>query len=283
MKKTDEIKYIQISSLNFQDKFFDSLKNDYFEFEDWLARKSDKYAYVVFNESQELTAFLLLQEEDGEEIGIVPELTGKRLKISTFKIDESNHSGTSLGKRFLSIALREFAVKSELEKIYVTIFEQKQPTLVRLLNKYGFENIGTKNNVEQVFSKNRIVKEDVYKDYPFIVELKNQRKYLLSIFPKYHNKMFSESEVKTETAQSKSSVYNNIEKVYLSGSSDAKKLKVGDIIIPYRTGDGLGPAYYRSVVSAITTVAEVKNILEFKTERILLIMFVKILFLRTMN
>ena len=45
---------------------------------------------------------------------------------------------------------------------------------------------------------------------------------------------------------------------------DVDQLKKGDIILIYRTNDGLGYANYRSVITSVCTVYEVKSFLDFK-------------------
>ena len=51
------IEYKKFSSINIDDPFFDSLKEDYLGFEDWFKRKADKYAYVLYGEDNLLQGF----------------------------------------------------------------------------------------------------------------------------------------------------------------------------------------------------------------------------------
>ena len=88
---------------------------------------------------------------------------------------------------------------------------------------------------------------------------------MLSILPKYHIDMFGDVNLRSEWGipVEDSRSLNEIEKVYLSGSLNARQLVSGDRLVIYRTGDGKGPAEYRSVVSSICTVSRVRHISEF--------------------
>lgn len=260
MKKDDIIKKVKFSELDIEDEFFQSLKDDYEGFESWFHSKKNENALVVFNQDHRLTAFMYLKKEDGIEGGVYPELSGKRIKIGTFKISDY-HKGSSLGKRFLAHALRIFVEYHDFEKIYVTAFDVKQRQLVTLLKKYGFSEFGKKND-ETVYVKSRKVTSNAYESYPFVDE-RDKCKYLLSIYPTYHNKMFSESDIKNRDYYDNVASYNNIEKTYLSASPNASALKYGDILISYRTAENNKSAKYSSVVSAINVVVDVKNIYNF--------------------
>ena len=111
----------KIGSLDFSSSFFDSLRDSYKGFDQWLNKKSEDDAYVCFLQD-ELKAFLYLKKEDETEVysDITP-IFGpkKRLKIGTFKV---SMNGLKLGERFLKIAL-ENAIRLKVEEIYVTIFD----------------------------------------------------------------------------------------------------------------------------------------------------------------
>ena len=50
--------------IDLSDPFFDSLKADYDQFEDWFSRKSEEYAFVQYNEQGKLTGFLYFKIEE---------------------------------------------------------------------------------------------------------------------------------------------------------------------------------------------------------------------------
>lgn len=89
----------KFEEINLADQFFDSLKSDYKEFEEWFARKSDDFAYIHEKEDGAINGFLYLKIENEAVTDIDPALPpAKRVKVGTFKIDAH---GTKLGERFI--------------------------------------------------------------------------------------------------------------------------------------------------------------------------------------
>jgi hypothetical protein len=131
------------------------------------------------------------------------------------------------------------------------------------LQKYGFKK-ETESDGEDVMLKTlNDPTDNVLMSYPQM-KAKGKTKYLLAIYPSYHTKMFPDSILNNEKKDAYNllkdvSYTNSIHKIYLSFMPETKKLKYGDIIVIYRTNDGLGPAYYRSVVTSICQVEEVKT------------------------
>ncbi|HEY5563721.1 MAG TPA: hypothetical protein VIK72_18530 [Clostridiaceae bacterium] len=74
-------------------------------------------------------------------------------------------------------------------------------------------------------------------DYPK-VDIRKSKKFMLSIFPKFHTRMFPNSQLKTEKEHiiEDSSFTKSIEKIYLSGANLSTYGK-GDIVVIYRTAD----------------------------------------------
>ena len=260
----DVIQKVKFSSLDLSEEFFDSLKQDYPEFEDWFLRKSNEVAYVIFNDSGNLDGFLYLKEEDDADSSIEPNLKPeKRLKIGTFKI---NAHGTVLGHRFLGIILRKM-VQSEIGFTYVTLFE-KQEGLIKLFEKFGFSQWGVKENGELVYFKDNSVHSDLYKDFPKINLNSNSKNYLLSIYPKFHTLLFPDSRLITERSHviEDLSFTNTTEKIYLTGISQVADISTGDLIVIYRTKEENVTAEYSSVATSICSVLEVKNISDFGSQ-----------------
>ena len=257
----DVIRKEKIGNLNFRDPFFETLRNDYDGFDDWLEKKSNEEAYV-FIENEMIGGFLYLKDEDEASNDISPVFEKKRrLKVGTFKI---NAHGTVLGQRFLSIILRKM-YEENFNFTYVTVFK-KQTGLIKLLDKFGFEFWGTKINGEYVYYKNVEVSNDAYNDYPRILKDGN-KKFLLSLLPKYHTDLFPESKLNTERTHyiEDLSFTNTIEKVYLSGMHELGNVRKGDLIVIYRTAESGKSAEYSSVASSICSVVDVKTMSEFES------------------
>lgn len=249
------------SEIDVNDKFFDSLKKDYDGFEDWYKRKAVKneLVFVQFDEEKHLQGFLYLKDEtDQIDKSIKPIMSSKRrFKVGTFKIDAHN---TRLGERFIK-KIMDKGIYEGYEEAYVTIFPKQKP-LILLLQKYGFKEYGTKG-VELVLVKDFTICEgNILKDYP-LIQPSGKRKFLLSIYPRYHTPLFSDSILKNEERRSDElvkdvSFSNSIHKVYISFMPKTAYLRKGDLLVIYRTNDNIGPARYRSVVTSICQVEEVK-------------------------
>lgn len=154
------------------------------------------------------------------------------------------------------------AIVENVDEAYVTVFDGHD-ALIYLLGRYGFINVGTKttaNGTEQVLVKDmRTFCENVILDYP-LIQSNNRRKFALSIYPEYHTKLFPDSILRNESYNLIEDVShtNSIHKIYICFMRDINLLRAGDIIAIYRTKDNLGPAHYRSVITSICVVEEVK-------------------------
>ena len=259
------VKLTPFEKVNVNDSFFDTLREDYEgqKFDQWFKNKSlaNEQAYVC-KEKDVLKGFLYLKIEEQEEdySGIEPIFRpAKRLKIGTFKIIRT---GYRLGERFIKIIM-DWAVKENVDEIYVTLFENKRDEVIALKNmldlwgfcKYGYK----KSNGELVMVKN--MKEyDYCKDprfnYPL---LKRSPKYFfLPIKAVYHSKLFPDYKLKNEDT----SLYDGNfgyryaqEKIYLTGSWH-QNVEPGDIVLIYRMSDDWYKKY-RSVVTGTAIVQEI--------------------------
>ena len=264
MHQTLQIKHFK--EIDLSDPFFDSLKQDYVEFETWFSKKAESQAYLFKTDQGSMDGFLYLKIEDDTLIDVQPPLLkAKRLKIGTFKI---NPHATRLGERFLKRAF-DIATTNHVDSLYVTVFE-KHSALVQLFLKYGFQKVGTKvsqNGEETVFERLlHTVSGDVVLDYPRI-PLQKDRHFLLSIYPQWHSRLLPDSLLANESASILQDVShtNSIHKIYLTSMSGVSNLRRGDTLLIYRTQDG-GAAYYTSVVTSICVVEELVHISKFATE-----------------
>lgn len=250
----------RFADISLTNPFFDSLKEDYGQFESWFRGKSSESAYVQYSDDK-LVGFMYLKPEDSEIADVAPPLpAARRIKIGTFKVEAH---GTKLGERLLKKAFDK-AVVEQVCEIYVTIFP-KHNLLIGLLEEFGFRQVGTKSTsdgVEQVFLKN-IDREhlvgDIKKDYPMI-NLRGSKPYILSIWPEWHSKLFPDSILRTESYDLLSDIShtNSISKTYVCSMTGVDVLKRGDILAIYRTSDSPGQAEYRSVITSICTVEDIR-------------------------
>lgn len=251
--------YKRFSDIDLNDVFFDSLKQDYAEFPDWFKRKSEEGALAYVFESQGIQGFLYLKIEDDEVTDISPALPSKnRVKVGTFKV---NPHGTRLGERFLK-KIFDYAVIKNIDEIYVTVFD-KHEGLLALFQKFGFDVYGSKttqNGVENVLIKQiGIIKGCISASYP-IIKTTGTNKFVLSIYPEFHSRLFPDSILNNENYDLVKDVShtNSIYKIYIC-YMDLSPLRTGDNIVIYRTTDYQGPAAYRSVVTSVCVVEEIKT------------------------
>jgi len=262
--KVLSVRQIHFGNINLQDTFFDSFREDYPRFDEWFNKKSDEVAYVCTSEDGGIVAFLYVKREAENEnyTDIVPGFApALRLKIGTFKVISN---GYKLGERFLKIIF-DNASNFRVDEIYVTIFKKRpeQTRLIGLLEDWGFEHHGQKTSTagsEEVYVRNfrpHYDSKDPRRSYPYIRE--SSRKFIVPIYPEYHTELLPDSILRTEDAadfEDNRPNRNAISKVYISRSIE-RGLRRGDIIIFYRTNDGEGPAYYRSVATTIGVVLTV--------------------------
>lgn len=261
------LEYVKFSAVNLEDPFFDSLKADYQEFEQWFAKKKDNQAYLSTNVAGAIDGFLYLKVEDEEHDDVDPPLKAKhRLKVGTFKIIAH---GTKLGDRFVK-KLFDQAMSVHAEELYVTVFSKHEP-LIKLLSRWGFKAWGTKtgkNGTEQVLVRSMTwTGQDLHENYP-LVRINQGGKYLLALYPKWHTRLLPDSKLMGEgpNVVVDISSTNSIQKIYLAGRSDAQSLKKGDVLVIYRTSDDQAPAYYRSVATSVCVVDKVQLISDFQNE-----------------
>lgn len=244
--------------IHLNDPFWDSLKNDYHGFSEWFAKKADEDAYVLDIE-ESISGFMYLKAEYGEINDVNPQLPLKRrIKIGTLKVDAH---GTRIGERFVKKAI-DHAINERAHEIYVTVFP-KYNGLIELLEEFGFRKLATKatdNGVEDVFVKSmERLTGDIKEDYPRFSP-NNRRKFILSIYPKWHVKLFPDSILNNESYDVLQDVSytNSISKTYVC-FMDLARLRAGDVIIIYRTTDQDGRAWYRSVVTSVCLCEEVRG------------------------
>lgn len=253
------------AEINLQDSFFQSLRDDYPGFDDWFKRKSNQDAFVQY-ENNKIIGFLYLKVEEQLVDDVEPNIcANKILKVGTFKIEAH---GTKMGEQFIKVIM-DYAVNENVDVCYVTIYE-KHRSLINLVQQFGFEMYGVKGNgiyKENVYLKQmKKITGDINKDFP-LVNIIEVKKYLLSIYPKYHSVMFPDSILTTENKNiiTDVSYTNSIHKIYVCTMEQVENLKYGDIVVLYRTAEYGRSAEYSAVATSICVVEGVKKQNEFSS------------------
>ncbi|AVJ25708.1 N-acetyltransferase [Achromobacter spanius] len=254
----------QFRSIDLTDSFFDSLKADYEEFEEWFVRKAENWAYIHTQDDGTLDGFLYLKIEDDAVTDMEPELPpARRVKVGTFKIEAH---GTKLGERFVK-KIFDHAVEEKVNQLYVTIFE-KHAGLVALFHRYGFERVGYKNTVngtELVLLRDLNWRNDVSRDKNYPLIKMDGAFYHVGIYPAYHTRLLPDSILNNENVRIVEDVShaNSINKIFLSRINRIMNMSAGDKVVMYRTGDGAGPAEYRAVATSLCVVEEARRLDSF--------------------
>ena len=153
----NNIKHIYIKELDINDNFFDSLREDYSNFNNWFKNKQkDNHMCYTTIENNTITSLLILKIEDENESYndfLIPFSKSKRLKICTFKV---SNNGKGIGEEFINI-INEVATINNIKEIYVTIYD-KHKSLIKLFKDKGYIEYTKKKN-ESNKLENVLVKE----------------------------------------------------------------------------------------------------------------------------
>ena len=136
-------------NIDINDEIFDSLKDDYLDFEKWYYKKAINgyQAYITYKDNNKLGSILILKIEDETEDFSTfnkPLDKRKRLKISTLKVSDN---GKNIGKQYLDI-VKQKAIKNNIDEIYATIYKSKKQ-LIELLLEFGFKIYTTKESLKK--------------------------------------------------------------------------------------------------------------------------------------
>lgn len=242
-----------VYNLDKNDAIFDSLKDEYDDFEDWFEKisKEGRNCWVNFNEDGFIGAVLIYKIED-EPIELETEvLTSKdRLKICTFKAVKT---GYKIGELFLKLSV-EYALKNNLEEIYLTHFIKPNDYLTDLITEYGFICVGKNKRIgDEVFLKKlEVDKRDLRKlfeskgpveiaktFYPHFYDGGKVKKFIVPIQPEYHQRLFVDYKERQTTLLEFSGKFiiegNTIKKAYICNS--VRDMNPGDILFFYKSQD----------------------------------------------
>jgi len=242
-----------MASLDVNDPIFDSLREDYKNFNNWYANKSrtGRECWVYIRNNRFLGAILIFKFEN-ESIASEPPLERKpRLKIATMKV---SHVGHKIGELLLKLSFG-FAIKNNIPEIYLTHFTRENDYLVDLIDEYGFNKVSIINYdwtdiPEDVFLKKIIInKEDILnltpseiskKFYPNFYDGIQARKHIIPIQPLYFERLYTDFPGRQTTIDEHLGQFiiegNTIKKAYLSHAS-SRQMNAGDILLFYRSED----------------------------------------------
>lgn len=247
---------IPLYMLDIRDPFFQSLKNDYSTFESWFTEKAreGREAWLFRDPRGGLGALCIYKLENPPDI---PGLSGKALKLCTFKVGD-HVRGQKVGELLLKTAF-QYALQNYCDLIYLTVLPDKEH-LMAFLEQFGFGRASrVPTTGEWVFVKTLCkVAEDIpildynIKYYPYFRCDPSIRKFIVPVLPKYHKILFPELDVQQSVLPfvPPPPVSNAIKKAYIC-NSPSKRVQKGDIVIFYRSRD----------MKSVTTVGFVEDVL----------------------
>jgi len=242
-------------NLNLEDPFFDSLKEEYPDFETWFRKikREGRECWVYFKDDGTIGA-LLIPKIENELVDSIPPLPAKRrLKICTFKV---SYIGHRIGELFIRISVN-YCVQNNIDEMYLTHYTKEKDYLVDLISEYGFFRVASKNSEDvylkrlvpsqEDFRKDLVVRErDRYplkfakKYYPSFYDGPLVKKFIVPILPEYHDRLFIESPSRQTKILEHAGRFivegNTIKKAYLCHSR-ISRLYQGDILLFYRSRD----------------------------------------------
>lgn len=142
---------VEAHEINHQDRFFDSLRNGYPEFNDWWREKCVKQhrsCWVVYDDAHLAGLIVRKNESAGDTDAITP--AEKVLKICTFKVAPESR-GVKIGELLLKQVLW-YAQTNGYDLTYLTTYED-QVSLMDLLEYYGFRKAGTNAKGEYIYER----------------------------------------------------------------------------------------------------------------------------------
>lgn len=190
-----------IHEVNFNQIFFESFRNEYCEFDDWMCKraKAKEVVYVAQTSQNKILAFLCL---DVEAFDTPPSLVKpamqpkKRLRIAFMKVA---CNGFKLAERMMRIIF-EAATTHQVDEIYIEVFNQgkEKLRLIELLQEWGFSVYGhrqhSNNFLEEVLVRPLYRGEiedarSLSQIYPST--LSSARGWLVPIRERYYDQLFS--------------------------------------------------------------------------------------------
>jgi len=233
--------YVYNTDVN--DPIFDSLKEEYPEFDEWFTKISREGRKCwVYSEEGKIKAILIYKEED-ESVDATPPLPKRRrFKIATLKVDLT---GYKIGELLLKLAFK-YCIDHNIDETYLTHFTEKEDYLVDLILEFGFISCGKNKRGETVYLKKLYPEEYTIdpvkmsrKFYPSFKDGTNIRKFVVPIIPKFHDRLFQDYQKR----QMRITEYigfnpqgNTIKKAYLTHSR-IRRIRPGDIVLFYRSKD----------------------------------------------
>ncbi len=261
---------VEAHEINHRDRFFDSLRDGYPEFDTWWREKCVKQhrsCWVVYDNGN-LAGLIVRKNEAADDTDAITSAQ-KILKVCTFKVAPESR-GVKLGELLLKQVLW-YAQTNGYDLAYLTTYDD-QASLMGLLEYYGFKNAGTNSNgefiYERLFSSRALVRIEgvpafdlARENYPRFLLRDDTRGFGIPIKEGYHDTLYpdlwnprqpdlfagaSRAEVPTRPG-------NTIRKVYLC-RAQSKLGPPGSLLFFYKGASKEPPSQAITVLGILESV-----------------------------
>lgn len=235
------------------DPIFESLREDYPDFDTWFAsvRREHRPGWVIRHDDGRYAGVMLVKDETDRPYG----LRGKVLKLSTFKVTDEAH-----GRRYGELLLKTLfnhAQHHGHDAIYVTVFD-KHITLIDLLSGFGFRVHDRSPLGERVLAKHRRPADGAPVTDPLTFHITygppaldpQAPFFVVPVEPKWHDLLFPEFTPQLTLWTGEHPYGNALRKAYLCNAA-ARQIAPGATLLFYRSRG----------LSAVTAVGVVEDVL----------------------
>lgn len=236
------VEFGPVHEMNESDHIFDSLRDDYEGFDQWLVRckRLGREGWRITAPDGSYAAVAILKPKDDEF-----SLGGRVAKLCTMKV-AAEHQGNRYGELLLK-AVFGYCAENSYDHVWVTVFE-KHVSLIALLSDFGFYRLdGTTTTLgEAVYTKTFSYTEAERQSLPRLefhirfgppaLRFEADHAFVVPIEPRYHEILFPDAQVQPQLATVPRPFGNALRKAYLC-HSPTRRLGPGDTIAFYRSRD----------------------------------------------
>jgi rRNA-processing protein FCF1 len=227
-----------LHGVDLADPFFDSLREDYPDFDLWFAEaaRSGRDAFVVDGPAGQIAGLCILKGLDNE-IGV-----GRRpAKMSTFKVADA-FKGSRYGELLLKAIFR--SVHGTFDALWLTVFP-RHSELIAMLETFGFFRLddhgGERRYVKELKTPagapGTMTPLEYHIKYgPPAVLVRAGQTFIIPIRPRFHSSLFPDAPGEQTTLLAPRPHGNALRKAYLC-RANIRSMLPGATLLFYRSGD----------------------------------------------
>lgn len=262
------VKELPVARLDQTQKIFETLREDYPGFNDWLQKvkkdSANRRCWLVESGGNNYAAIALIKTSDHHPT----ERNRKAIKLSTFKVSETEN-GRRLGELLLKTVLRWAAKEpNRPSDMFVEALKKKLP-LIDFLEEFGFTHVNDKSPSEAVYLKTldpdpnlSLGGLDYHRQYGPPAVKRGEPIYIIPIQPHYFESLFPDAPLEEwdgmlpieNTNQPLTAHGNAIRKAYLCHAK-VKSIPPGSTLLFYHSSRKKnGPSQSKASEQAIVAV-----------------------------